>query len=850
MRARRAIAGAAVLAAALIGNQAVSADPGTQLALDPTVNSLVGQTVTELLDGIRVNVMRDSRGLAHSVGALAEQLIPLPAGTRAQDPEARARAHLTRVGPLFGLTDGVRELALLPQAEGLPDDPRDVFVRFQQLRGGLPVLGGELSVVLDRVSGGLRSVTGELLPAGVAPGRATVDAAKARETALDLVARRNKDTPRSALEASKPELMWLDPALVGLPARLGIRAGKVWRVEVADGGLIRHSVLVDADTGRIAFDWNMITTLVQVVCDLQNKPSNEWNGPDCKKGSYLTTRAPGSDAAEGWDNTVRASKFYEKYVNIDLTKLIGSDLGDGKKLRSTVRFCPANEECALGPSGGLLSNAFWNGKGMYYGDGWTAGDDIVAHELTHGVTEKTSRLLYFYQSGAINEAMSDIFGEIADLTNGYDGPNPQTDWVIGEDAPLTTLPLRVMSNPLLTINPAQPDRMTSAVYDADLAFVDNGGVHTNSGVGNKAAYLLGTGEDFNGQTITKIGYTKISVLFYRVQRMLTSGADYRDLAAAMKQGCSDLIGTNGFKSTTCQEVSDVIAATEMTQQPTVELAAAPEAPYCPSGLRGDYVLMDSFEKLSSKRWKLGTQWLQIDEYAEHGRKSVWGIEADFKSDSSLYLNDYIPIPRGVSSFLRFDHQYRLDAAPYGPYYDGVRVEYREPGGSWKALTSFPWENGPTKTITPEGGTSYTGFGGNSAGYTSSRVDLSKLAGKKIQVRWRMLSDKQIAYDGWTVDDVRFLTCGKDLPSSVGTAKITPGKGTLRIAWTPPPYVPSGGISKYRVEFVGRGSRTTKPTTLSTTFGDLKKGKKYTIKVTAYNKAGQPGPTATRHGYPK
>ena len=70
---------------------------------------------------------------------------------------------------------------------------------------------------------------------------------------------------------------------------------------------------------------------------------------------------------------------------------------------------------------------------------------------------------------------------------------------------------------------------------------------------------------------------------------------------------------------------------------------------------------------------------------------------------------------------------------------------------------------------------------------------------------------------------------------------------MNIAWTAPPYVPSGGISKYKVELVGRGSRTTKPTTLSTTFGDLKKGQEVTLKVTAYNKAGKPGPTATRHG---
>ncbi len=848
MRVPRVIVGVSALAAALLGHTAVRAEPGPLLGLsDPAAVSRAAQRALESAVGAPVTVVRDDRGLAYSVGAAPGQLIPLPSGSSVASPQAVARAHLRRIGPLFGLIDGDRELRMLPAVEGVRADPRDEFVRFQQLRAGVPVLGGELSVVVDR-HGGLRSVSGELLPAsrdGHTPAEPMVDAARAREVALALTARES-GRPRTALYATAPRLIFLDPDLVGIPARLGVRAGRVWQVEVADGGGVRRAVLIDAANGRVSFTWNMITGLRQVVCDLENRPSNVLSGPDCVPGGYVQTRdnqRPG-DADNSWDNTVRTSRFYERYVDVDLTKLIGSDLGDGKKLRSTVRFCPNTDECALGPSGGLLSNAFWNGKGMFYGDGWAAGDDIVAHELTHGVTEKTSRLLYFYQSGAINEAMSDIFGELADLTNGADGPNPQTPWVIGEDAPLTTLPLRVMFDPTLSLAPPQPDRMTSLFYDPDLSFLDNGGVHVNSGVGNKAAYLLASGEDFNGQDIIRIGYTKVARLFFRAQQMLTSGADYQNLAAVLKQACADLIGTSGFRSTTCKEVSDVVAATEMAAQPSVDGAAAPEAPYCSAGTRGDYVLLDSFENISSKRWKLGRRWIEIDEYAEHGQKSVWGIEADFPSDSSLYLNDYIPIARGTRTFLRFDHQYRLDAAPFGPYYDGVRVEVREPGKSWQSVNDEPWVNGPEDTITPEGRGRYVAFGGNSNGYRSSRVELSSLAGKKVQIRWRMISDEQTAYDGWTVDDVRIFACGNDIPSAVGTAAVKKGSGTVKLTWTPPPYIPASGIEKYRVQLVGRGTRTMKPTTLSTTFGDLKKGTTYTFRIRAYSKDGG-GATTTR-----
>ncbi|MGQ0845154.1 MAG: M4 family metallopeptidase [Sporichthyaceae bacterium] len=843
MRARRIVAGAAVLAAAVLGNQAVKADPGPRADRDLLAASLEAQRSLESVSGVLLNVVRDAQGLAHSVGAPAGRLVALPEGSAVGDPESMARAHLDRFGALFGASDPRRELVVIPQADGLPEDARDLFVRFQQMRGGMPVLGGELSVVLDR-SGGLRSVTGELLPAGAAPAPATMEAAAARERALDVVVRANPGVDRAALHADEPTLTYFDPALVGIPARLGLRSGPVWHAEVTDHGGIRRAVLLDAATGVVRFDWNMIAH-EQAVCDLKNRPSESLAGPACKKGSYVSTTS--GEPRNAFANTASTEKYYDSFVDLDLDRLIGSDFGDGKKLRSTVRFCPASEECAIDPGTGLglLSNAFWNGTGMFYGDGWTAGDDIVAHELTHGVTEKTSRLLYFFQSGAINESMSDIFGEFTDLNNGNNSAS--TAWQIGEEAPLAELPLRNMADPTLTLVPPAPDRMSSPFYDPDLSFLDNGGVHVNSGVGNKAAYLLVTGTDFNNQTITGIGFEKASRIFFRSQRMLTSGADYQDWAAALKQGCADLVGTSNIKTTTCQEVSDVVAAVEMTKQPTVEGAQAPEAPYCPSGLRGDYVLTDGFENLSSKRWKLGDQWLLISEYANQGTDSVWGVEADFKSDSSLYLNDYVPIPRGVSSFLRFDHQYRLDGAPFGPYYDGARVEYREPGGSWTALTSRPWVNGPTKKITPEGGSEYTGFGGNSAGYQSSRVDLSFLAGKKAQFRWRMLSDLQIAYDGWTVDDVRFFTCGTDVPSSVGTANTSARKGAVNIAWTAPPYVPAVGLKEYKVEFVGRGTRTTKTTTLSTTFGDLKKGQKVVIKVTPVAKNGERGPTVTRNG---
>ena len=99
---------------------------------------------------------------------------------------------------------------------------------------------------------------------------------------------------------------------------------------------------------------------------------------------------------------------------------------------------------------------------MYYGTGFTSGDDVVGHELAHGVTEFTSNLFYYYQSGAINESLSDVFGELVDLTNGRGTDTPAVRWQLGEDLPAIGV-IRDMENPRPPAAP-DPDRMTSPDY--------------------------------------------------------------------------------------------------------------------------------------------------------------------------------------------------------------------------------------------------------------------------------------------------------------------------------------------------------------------------------------------------
>ena len=148
-------------------------------------------------------------------------------------------------------------------------------------------------------------------------------------------------------------------------------------------------------------------------------------------------------------------------------------------------------------------NAFWDGTQMVFGDGdgalfnrFTLALDVIGHELTHGVTEKEAGLAYFNQSGALNESISDVFGSLVkQKALGQDAA--AADWLIGEGlftpkvkgSALRSMkaPGTAYDDPVLGKDP-QPAHMDDFVRTNQ----DNGGVHINSGIPNRAFYLAAT----------------------------------------------------------------------------------------------------------------------------------------------------------------------------------------------------------------------------------------------------------------------------------------------------------------------------------------------------------------------
>jgi Zn-dependent metalloprotease len=145
-------------------------------------------------------------------------------------------------------------------------------------------------------------------------------------------------------------------------------------------------------------------------------------------------------------------------------------------------------------------NAFWDGREMIYGDGdqeqfdrFTKSIDVIGHELTHGVTQNEAGLIYWAETGALNESISDVFGSLVKQYQNNQTAS-QADWLIGAGLLMPSVngvairsmkaPGTAFNDPILGQDP-QPSHMSNYVHTLD----DNGGVHINSGIPNHAFYL-------------------------------------------------------------------------------------------------------------------------------------------------------------------------------------------------------------------------------------------------------------------------------------------------------------------------------------------------------------------------
>jgi Zn-dependent metalloprotease len=220
--------------------------------------------------------------------------------------------------------------------------------------------------------------------------------------------------------------------------------------------------------------------------------------------------------------------------------------GNGLPLKSTVHYQKGYD------------NAFWNGEQMVYGDGdedlpepqrlfnrFTIALDIIAHELTHGVTQYEANLAYWDQSGALNESMSDVFGSLVKQYLRQQTAS-DADWIIGEGLFTSNVngvgirsmksPGTAYDDPVLGKDP-QPGHMDDYVKTID----DNGGVHINSGIPNHAFYVTAL-------TLGGFAWEKAGMIWYQtLTEKLSERNTFQQAADLTFEAAGELYGTGSME---------------------------------------------------------------------------------------------------------------------------------------------------------------------------------------------------------------------------------------------------------------------------------------------------------------
>lgn len=442
----------------------------------------------------------------------------------------------------------------------------DLVIRYQQVYEKIPIWGKEL-IALYNSFGELKSIVSNYLPhdrfdlptkpnvsGGLAIEKSNKDLTQKGVFFSDISAFENilqKKYPTSKLYILKenedviPRLVWVVELMPNIY--------EVYRyfVDAISGDIVQSYRANPSDgivtgTGRDLFNRNVNINVLQkgtkyyLVDATKQMFNNNLNNPNGVIAVYTNnyqdfTRNSKPEIVSSnsnyFDDAVAVSAFYflgkvyDYYFNTHKRNSIDDN---GKNIicivHATENFQP-------------MKNAFWNGELMVLGDGgdlyypFSRALDVIAHEFTHGVVQFTVDLEYKFQSGALHEAFADWGGAMVD----------REDWYIGEDLvyeqyfPRGT---RNMQDPHNGVYYGDPDWLPAHMNEyQDMSLDrDNGGVHINVGIINKATYLIGN----------SIGKDKLEKIYYRVleKRYLTKQANFVDFRFACERSAEELFGNN------------------------------------------------------------------------------------------------------------------------------------------------------------------------------------------------------------------------------------------------------------------------------------------------------------------
>ena len=631
----------------------------------------------------------------------------------------------------------------------------------------------------------ITSINGTIVPEINLDISTNIQGSKAEEIALSIINKLDINKSNAPLKIISNKLVIFPKGLVqGEITSMHL----TYHIEVRNDFDVREFLFIDAHSGKLIEQFTGIAHSLDRILHEGNTNNITW-----KEGFFF----PGFLNIWQQNEVAAAGHTYHFFNNA-----FGYDSFDGEGGQMITINNNPDINCP---------NANWNGVTTNYCTG-TASDDVVAHEWGHAYTGSTSNLIYAYESGAINEAYSDIWGETIDLLNNYEDSDEDLSlrtsctnsdrWKMGEDASAFGGAIRDMWNPNCY---GDPGSIIDSDYNCDYDLNDNGGVHTNSGIPNHLYALLVDGGTYNNQTISALGFTKAAHIFWRAQsEYLTATSDFSIFADAIEASCADLIGINleGLSTTETaaglsgQIISSsdllnvnnaLLAVTLRTDNSCVfaTLLDSDTAAICEAATTNPIFIEDWESGIGS--WTI----TQLPENPTTWEAREWNIVNNLPKDrngSSMYApnpingncttdlengiirleSPIISIPNYTNGIfeLAFNHSMSSELD-----FDGGNLKYSIDGGNWAIIPSSAFtQNTYNLTLNNTNNDSplmgEPAFSGSDIGsfdsvWGQSVINLSSIgvtANSSLKLRWEFGSDGCNGIDGWYIDEIVVYNC--------------------------------------------------------------------------------------------
>ncbi len=639
------------------------------------------------------------------------------------------------------------------------DSLKMAHTRFRQIVAGVPVWEGEAIVHL-KSDGSVSTVTDDLKesiyvdpnPSVTEKQAVTIATAEYRGSAKmserptsDLWMFRGETRDHLVYRVTTPRIDGSDDTSVPVTfvdAHTGEIVMKYDNLQTGTGSSL-YSGTVSISTSVSGSTYYMEDTVRRQGTFNMNSTGNETTGSGGTQSRYTDTDDVWNTTAQraGVDAHYGAAKTFDYYQTVHGRNGIDGNYGPGTTTAAVGGVSLVASRVHFGTSG-RYNNAFWYNNRMSYGDGDGTNFsplttiDVCGHEMTHGVTERTANLTYSNESGALNEATSDIFGAMVELY--ADGGTVSANtWKIGEDCYTPSISgdaLRLMNNPNSI---GDPDHY-SVRYTGT---ADNGGVHTNSSIANHAFYLMAAGgtNRVSGVTVTGIGTSAMERIWYRALTVyMTSSTNFAGARTATLNAATDLYGSGSAQYNTvatgwcavgvgsCPATPTPTPTSTPTATPTPTPTATPTA--TPTPTPGSNLLVNGGFETSLTPWvKSGTGAL----YTANGASPHGGTGYVYFGNANSRTGQayqQVTIPSTAAGTLTFWLNVTSAETTTTTQYDKLFVEVRNTSGT--LLTTLATYSNLDKTS-------------SSTSYSQKSLNLSAYKGQTVRIQFRVTTDSSL-----------------------------------------------------------------------------------------------------------